>query len=127
MTAPASPRPLYRVRQFWRALHARPTAQELAAAQGVLTPQQYALFCRMQPSEQAHSLGVLRQLHAQALPPQDLQVAALLHDAGKCLAAFLAAPACRGLPAPGMGRSACRSSRRLPPGGGSDPAPPGET
>lgn len=86
MTAPASPRPLYRVRQFWRALYAKPGTQELAAAQAVLTPQQYALFCRMQPSEQAHSLGVLYQLHQQAIPPHELQVAALLHDAGKCLA-----------------------------------------
>ena len=86
MTAPASPRPLYRVRQFWRALSAQPDGRELAAAQAVLTPPQYALFRRMQPSEQAHSLGVLYQLHQQAIPPHELQVAALLHDAGKCLA-----------------------------------------
>jgi hypothetical protein len=77
---------LYRVRQFWRALSAQPDGQELAAAQAVLTPAQFALFCRMQPSEQAHSLGVLRQLYAQGSPSHELQVAALLHDAGKCLA-----------------------------------------
>lgn len=83
MIRPTSPRPLYRVRQFWLALHARPSAQDLALVQAVLSPQQFALFSQMQPSEQAHSLGVLQQLHQHAHPPHDLQVAALLHDAGK--------------------------------------------
>lgn len=77
------PRPLYRVRQFWLALQARPSAQDLSLAQTVLSPQQFALLCQMQPSEQAHSLNLLRQIQAQGESPHDLQVAALLHDAGK--------------------------------------------
>lgn len=86
MTGTTASRPLYRVRQFWHALHARPAASDLDLARLVLSPQQFALFCQMQPSEQAHSLGVLRQLQAQASVPHELQVAALLHDAGKSLA-----------------------------------------
>ena len=85
MTSNQSPRLLYRVRQFWHAWHARPSADELSLAQAVLTPQQFALFCRMQPSEQVHSLSLLRQLQQHTHPPHDLQVAALLHDSGKSL------------------------------------------
>lgn len=85
MTYIASPRLLYRVRQFWHALHAQPSAHELALARAVLSPQQFNLFSRMQPSEQVHSLGVLQQLQENANPPQDLQIAALLHDVGKSI------------------------------------------
>jgi hypothetical protein len=43
------------------------------------------LFDGMQPSEQAHSIAVMRRLQVQDTAEHDLLVAALLHDAGKCL------------------------------------------
>lgn len=62
-------------------------------AQEILNPDQMALFRRMQASEQAHSLAVMKRLRIQAIQEdqsvaihrQDLLAAALLHDAGKCL------------------------------------------
>lgn len=75
----------YRARQFWHALSARPTVQELAQANAWLTPPQMKLFLRMQPSEQAHSIKIFRQLIDQGEENGDLLVAALLHDIGKCL------------------------------------------
>ena len=85
MTSPAPSRPFYRVRQFWQALHARPSEPAMARAQAILSPQQFALFSLMQPSEQVHSLRLLEQLQEHAPLPHDLRVAALLHDAGKSL------------------------------------------
>jgi hypothetical protein len=78
----------YRTRQFWNALTAKPEAEDLQEISEILTPQQMALFSRMQPGEQAHSLHVFRQLRSQgqkdtAELPLDLLVAALLHDVGK--------------------------------------------
>ncbi|HEX7973252.1 MAG TPA: HD domain-containing protein, partial [Anaerolineales bacterium] len=62
-----------------------PTPQELAQAGALLTPPQMTLFLRLQPSEQAHSLNIFRQLIDQGEENRDLLVAALLHDVGKCL------------------------------------------
>jgi hypothetical protein len=78
----------YRTRQFWNALAAKPNAEDLQEIAEILTPQQMALFRRMQPGEQAHSLHVFRQLCSQRQNdtdylPLDLLVAALLHDVGK--------------------------------------------
>jgi len=80
---------IYRTRQFWNALSAAPGEQELKQAEAILNPQQMALFQRMSPGEQAHSLQVLKKLQtAHAGNPAelhpDLAVAALLHDVGKC-------------------------------------------
>lgn len=74
---------LYRVRQFWRALTARPTPQALSHIQTILNPKQFALFTRLQASEQAHAFDVLSQLEEQGYKNSDLLVAALLHDIGK--------------------------------------------
>lgn len=79
---------LYRLKQFWLALTAAPGANDLEEARRVLGSELMALFEMMQPSEQAHSLWVYRQLRQNAdLPDQqayhDLLAAALLHDAGK--------------------------------------------
>ncbi len=52
----------YRVRQFWHALTARPTPEDLALARQALSPAQMELFLQLQPSEQAHSLKIYRQL-----------------------------------------------------------------
>lgn len=73
----------YRASQFFNALFASPNAEQLAQAQDLLTPDQYLLFLQMQPGEQAHSLGILRELLAQGESDPDLLTAALLHDVGK--------------------------------------------
>src|SRR5512144_2622625 len=83
----SSPRPLYRLRQFSAALFAKPAPEDLRQVEKFLSPQELALFARLQASEQAHSIEVFKSLqsgngtHAQE---PDLLVAALLHDVGKC-------------------------------------------
>jgi len=74
---------LYRTRQFWFALTARPHTNDLAQAGHFLSPQLLELFLQMQPGEQAHSLAVFRQLQDQGETDRDLLAAALLHDVGK--------------------------------------------
>lgn len=74
---------LYRTLQFWQALGAGGSPEDLALARQLLTPAQLALFYRMQPAEQAHSLRVARDLLEQGEEHPDLFVAALLHDVGK--------------------------------------------
>lgn len=74
---------LYRSRQFWHALSASPTPVELALAHKYLSPPLMSIFTCMQPSEQAHSLHIARQLIQQGETHPDLLVAALLHDSGK--------------------------------------------
>lgn len=79
---------LYRLRQFKNAVVAVPDQEELALAASILTPAQLALFHRLQPGEQAHSLQVLKKLAARNVTEAgnlELQAAALLHDVGKCL------------------------------------------
>jgi len=73
----------YRFLQFQRALLARPTASELELAAELLTPEQYGLFLRLQPGEQAHSLKILHALRAEGQENPDLLAASLLHDVGK--------------------------------------------
>jgi hypothetical protein len=81
-------RVLYRLKQFWLALTAATGAGDLEEAQRALGPQLMAVFEKMQPSEQAHSLWVYRQLRettdiSDRQAYHDLLAAALLHDAGK--------------------------------------------
>jgi hypothetical protein len=76
---------LYRVHQFWAAVRACPSAADLVLVAQTLTPEQAALFVRLQINEQAHSLQVLRKLMVQGETDADLLAAALLHDVGKCL------------------------------------------
>lgn len=78
----------YRVEQFFRYWWSRPlSAAERAEVAALLGPRLAALFDRMAPGEQAHSLQVLRRVQAGGgdLPVGLLQ-AALLHDVGKTLA-----------------------------------------
>ena len=49
----------------------------------MLTPEQYSLFLRLQPCEQAHSLNLLHALCAEGQSNPDLLAASLLHDVGK--------------------------------------------
>jgi hypothetical protein len=77
----------YRLRQFFHYWKDSPPAPaERAEARRLLGPRLAALFERMTPGEQAHSLQVLRVVAAEAgaapLPAGLLQ-AALLHDVGK--------------------------------------------
>jgi hypothetical protein len=74
---------LYRARQFWHALSASPTTEDLVLARSVLTPAQMTAFSRLQSNEQYHAITMLRKLKAQGETHPDLQVAALLHDIGK--------------------------------------------
>ncbi len=77
----------YRVGQFWRGLHARPTAADLALARRLLGPQAAPLFEAMPADAQQHSLHVLHMLRQAGHDHPDLAAAALLHDAGKVAAA----------------------------------------
>ncbi len=72
----------YRLRQFRLALTARPDPLQLDETRRLLTPAQYTLFTRLQPSEQAHAIAVLQKVREDDSHP-DLLTAALLHDIGK--------------------------------------------
>jgi hypothetical protein len=74
---------LYRAGQFFQALTARPTPEDLQTVQQFLSPALMVLFLQMQPSEQAHSLQIYRQLIQMGEHDADLLSAALLHDVGK--------------------------------------------
>ncbi|NMC13214.1 MAG: HD domain-containing protein [Chloroflexi bacterium] len=74
---------VYRSWQFWQALSASPSADELEFVHAMLTDEQYRLFNQMQPSEQAHSIKVARYLIKHNCQYPDLIIAALLHDIGK--------------------------------------------
>lgn len=74
---------VYRSWQFWQALSASPSADELEFVHTVLTEEQYSLFNQMQPGEQAHSIKVMHHLIKQNHQHPDLLIAALLHDVGK--------------------------------------------
>lgn len=74
----------YRLRQGLWALFAfaRPIDDALVAT--YLSPPLLTLFCQMRHSEQLHALNVLRAVLRQADDtPDELAVAALLHDVGK--------------------------------------------
>lgn len=73
----------YRTSQFWKALHARPTKEQLNEARQVLNPELTGLFMEMHPSEQAHSLEIFHTLVENGETSNDLLAAALLHDVGK--------------------------------------------
>lgn len=73
----------YRVRQFFAALTAPLVGGNAGIVAQVLSPAQQALFRRMSAPDRRHALSVYRALVAQGPQPQDLLVAALLHDVGK--------------------------------------------
>ncbi len=76
--------PLYRFRQFFRALRARPlTPQENERVRAVLTPHAFALYQSMPAGDQRHSLRVFDALCAQGYTARPLLQAALLHDVAK--------------------------------------------
>lgn len=73
---------IYRTRQFWHALRTTSHLDYSLAIQ-YLTARQMELFQRMQLSEQAHSLKMLRCILEKGSTDRDLCVAVLLHDVGK--------------------------------------------
>jgi len=75
----------YRLRQFIRALVAKPTKEEILIVNQTLSPELQKKFYQLQSSEQKHSIEILKKLEAQGEKDPDLLMAALLHDVGKCL------------------------------------------
>ena len=78
--------PHYRVRQFFRALAARVSEEDLEQIACVLTPASLALFRSMAIQDQRHCLDVYTTLRQAGHTNQDLLAAALLHDVGKAAA-----------------------------------------
>jgi hypothetical protein len=74
---------LYRARQFWFALKAAPSDEDLDRARQVLSPPLMDLFFSMQTGEQVHSLKVFHRLLKSKETSPELLAAALLHDVGK--------------------------------------------
>lgn len=77
---------LYRLRQFWQGLFAHVAPDELQVVQSYLSSAAFALFCRLPPDAQRHSLNVFYDLQSGHSLHPDLAVAALLHDVGKLAA-----------------------------------------
>jgi len=76
----------YRVRQFFRALTARVSDEELEQVAHILTPASLTLFRSMTTQDQRHALEVYRVLHRAGHTDSQLMTAALLHDVGKSTA-----------------------------------------
>jgi hypothetical protein len=76
----------YRLRQFWRGLHATVTAADQALVAQVLPPAAFILFEQLPRDTQRHSLNVWQLLQSAGPVQADLAVAALLHDVGKLAA-----------------------------------------
>jgi hypothetical protein len=73
----------YRVGQFFRALTARVSDEEVRRATRVLTPNAQSLFRRQSIQDQHHALVVYHALLQEGYNDPRLLAAALLHDAGK--------------------------------------------
>ena len=74
---------IYRMRQTWAALTAKPDRIELREVKEYLSPAEHSLFIQLHPSEQSHSISVFHQLRQDGVKQPDLLKAALLHDVGK--------------------------------------------
>ena len=72
-----------KVRQYWRHLSARVTAEERARLAATLMPEQQHLFDSMHPADQRHGLDVAAALRGAGHDDPDLMLAALFHDAAK--------------------------------------------
>jgi hypothetical protein len=76
----------YRVEQFFRALTARVSDEEVRRATRALTPEARSLFRRQATQDQRHALAVYHALRQARHEDPHLLAAALLHDAGKAAA-----------------------------------------
>lgn len=74
---------LYRARQTWQVLTEKPVPTDLEEVQSFLSPEQFAVFQQLHPSEKSHSIAVFRELQHRGIQNHDLLAAALLHDIGK--------------------------------------------
>lgn len=74
---------VYRSWQFWQALLAAPSANDLQLVRSILPPEMMQLFELMQPDEQMHCIKTARFLLKKGHNHADLLTAALLHDVGK--------------------------------------------
>jgi hypothetical protein len=75
----------YRIWQFFTALTARVSDEELGGIARVLTPASLSLFRSMATQDQRHSLDVYATLRQAGHINRDLLTAALLHDVGKSI------------------------------------------
>lgn len=73
----------YRIWQVWKSLTGNLTSRDWDLIHSILTPEQIALFKKMTPGEQAHSVRVVRYLHSEGFQDPELLAAGLLHDVGK--------------------------------------------
>ncbi|MCS6964796.1 hypothetical protein [Thermoflexus sp.] len=78
----------YRFRQLWWAIAVRIREEDRALVARILPLEAQALFWRMAPADQRHSLAVLRTLLAWGETHPALLRAALLHDVGKTAASL---------------------------------------
>ena len=76
----------YRVRQFFNAMLARDSPDDLRQVDAILPPGAQGLFRKMSVSDQRHSLNVMHTLLQEGHTETDLLAAALLHDVGKSAA-----------------------------------------
>jgi len=76
---------IYRIRQAWRALTAKPNLKERELALSYLQKEwERELFLALSPYDQNHSIRILKEmLLAQSEVPDILLRLALLHDVGK--------------------------------------------
>jgi hypothetical protein len=72
-----------KVRQFWRHLTARVSADERAELTARLTPPQLELLDSMHPADRRHGLDVAAALRQGGHDDPDLILAGLFHDAAK--------------------------------------------
>lgn len=75
---------LYRVHQFWQALHPTIKKEELEWALSLLPACAVPLFKSQPLPEQRHALDVALDLWDSSIQDSHLLIAALLHDCGKC-------------------------------------------
>lgn len=75
----------YRAWQFRQSFRNPPSLEEWHRVESLLSPRELALFRRLPPPDQNHSLRVLRALEREGAVDPDLRKAALLHDIGKIL------------------------------------------
>jgi len=73
----------YRVGQFFRALTARVSDEEVGRATRALMPEAQSLFRRQATQDQRHALAVYHALQQAGYTNSHLLAAALLHDVGK--------------------------------------------
>ena len=76
----------YRARQFFQALTARVSDEELREVAQALHPEALSLFRSMAIQDQRHGLDVYHALYQQGRRNPHLLAAALLHDSGKAAA-----------------------------------------